>query len=482
MGGYEDFGYFQYDEYGDLAYTSLLPLIGDYPMDSEETWFIIQQGNDIYFQTFASIFRYNPQAEQGKGCVTPIRFDLKHPLYLHQADGQLWAQLVEDGYYRFTGQDYDLVIPSSHYGNSRIVATFQLTDDRDMLLCTEDAGLFLHRRSSGLTIPFHTTIDDQLRHATINRAVITRDSTLVLGTIRDGIYGMDLRGKQRWHYNVADGLNNNSVLNLFCDSDNNVWACLDSGIALIHCGLPITYFKPSPAEQSIGTVYGILPNDGELLLATNGGFYHYNIDGGKSAQLVAGTEGQNWHISRFGQQLFLGSNRSTYMVDEKRGYRLDAVPNTSASSTCIQQCRIWEQDVLIESSYNVLRVYRQQKGRWTFSNDIDGFSSPIRHFEVDNEGRIWAANMQKGLFCITLDRELEAIEHIRTYERLDSLKEGTSTCHVMKLFGRIVLSDEQRLFTYDDMTQTIRPYDRLNDLLFDTRDIYNATDAGRHGA
>ena len=389
---------------------------------------------------------------------------------------------MEGGYYRFNGQDYRLAISSSDYGDSRIVAAFGLHSGGDMLLCTEDAGLFLHHHATGRTIPYHTSIDSQLRHANINRAVITRDSTLVIGTLRDGVFGLDRDGHLLWHYNVADGLINNSVLNLFCDSDNNVWVCLDNGIALIHCGLPITSFKPSPAQQSIGTVYGLLHAHGELLMATNQGFYHLPLPSQTPiANLVTGTDGQNWHITRIGDQLFLGGNRSTFMVDQKHGYRLTPVPQTEASSTCIQQCRIRNQDVLIESSYNVLRVYRQHNGEWSLSHTVDGFSSPIRHIEVDSEGRIWAAKMQKGIFCITLDRDLKTIEHMRTFERLDNGEGGTSTCYVMKVFGHIVLSDEQRLYIYDDMTASIVPYDRLNSLLSNTQDIFSATDAGIHG-
>ena len=487
VGTYEDFGYFERDDFGQLNYTSLRPLIGDFPMELEEPWFILEQGHDIYFQTFASIFRYDPTANDGQGSVTPINFSDKHPLYLHQIGGQFWAQLIEGGYYRFDGKDYVPSISPSVYGNSRIVAGFLLRTTGDMLLCTDNAALFLHRPASGLTIPYRTTIDEQLRHASINRAVITRDSTLVIGTLRDGIYGLDLSGKLLWHYNVADGLVNNSVLNLFCDADNNVWACLDNGIALIHCGLPITCLKPSPVHQSIGTVFGLLLHQGELLMATNEGFYHIPIDADPvhpakgEASLIPDTEGQNWHITRIGRQLFLGSNRSTFMVDADHDFQLTPVPHTEASSTCLQQCRIWDQDVLIESSYNVLRIYRQQQGTWTFSHEVEGFSSPIRHFEVDHVGRIWATNMQKGLYCITLDRNLRSVDHLRSFKSLGREEGGASTCHVMKVFGRIVLSDEQQLYTYDDMSQRIVPYDPLNRLLANTQDIFNATDAGTYG-
>ena len=482
VGGYEDFGYFEHDDFGELAYTSLRPLLGDFPIKNEEVWFIIPQAGHVFFQSFGSIFRFDPTAGHGPGSITPIHHDGCYPLYLHSTAGQLWAQLIDGDYCRLTPQGYEPVIAASSYGGSRVVASFRLHSG-GMLLCTESEGLYLHRPDTRLTTHYATAVDEALRCASINRAIITPDSTLVIGTLRDGIYGLGLDGTLRWHYNVASGLANNSVLFLFCDSSSNVWACLDSGIALIHCGLPITCFQPSPAQQAIGTVFGVLPYHDDLLLATNEGFYRYPRGGARPAQLIAGAEGQNWHITRISSQLFLGNNRSTCLVlPSADGYRLAPVPGTEASSTSVQPCRIWGQDILIESSYNHLRIYRQQPdGTWAFSHRVEGFSSPIRHLEVDAEGGIWAANMQKGLFRITLGRDLRAVSSVRFFPSLDGQPASSATCHVMKVFGSIVMSDEQQLYTFDEASGSFMPHQRLNSLLADTRDICSATDAAPHG-
>ena len=40
------------------------------------------------------------------------------------------------------------------------------------------------------------------------------------------------------------------------DRDNNVWAALDIGIALIHTGSPYSILIPDRNSQSFGMVYG----------------------------------------------------------------------------------------------------------------------------------------------------------------------------------------------------------------------------------
>lgn len=70
-----------------------------------------------------------------------------------------------------------------------------------MILCTEWNGLFDY---DGKTLsPHPTAIDQELKSQQMNRAVmIPSDSTIVLGTIRNGIYAVDKEGKEKWHYDM----------------------------------------------------------------------------------------------------------------------------------------------------------------------------------------------------------------------------------------------------------------------------------------
>ena len=66
VGSYEEFGFFEPDERGQLNYKSLSKALQAYNMQNDEIWTILQQGNDIIFQSFTSYFSYNGTHVKGQ--------------------------------------------------------------------------------------------------------------------------------------------------------------------------------------------------------------------------------------------------------------------------------------------------------------------------------------------------------------------------------------------------------------------------------
>ena len=91
------------------------------------------------------------------------------------------------------------------------------------------------------------------------------------GTISDGIYALDKKGKLIWKVNTDNKLQNNTVLRLYCDDDNNIWTALDEGIAYIHNNSLIYYYEPP--FRKIGMVYDVLVRENEAYIASNQGLY-----------------------------------------------------------------------------------------------------------------------------------------------------------------------------------------------------------------
>jgi len=461
IGSYEEFGYFTNNNVGAYVYHSLSKSVNKrFPMQNEEVWSITKYNNKVYFQTFNSLFVYDGRR------VMPLHYAEVQPLYLHKIHNRLYAQSVRGGYYRFDGMRYTPLYDKSELGNDNIVAAISLKNSA--ILCAEDKGLFLMDKSFNLR-KFSTEVDEELRSSKINRAVITKDSLVVIGTILNGIYAIDLRGRLRWHFNTESGLQNNSVLRLFCDRDNNVWAALDNGVALIHNGSPFTMLTPDRNGPQVGMVFDLLLDGRTIWMATNQGFYSYDAGTGHFA-FINDTGGQNWHISRFGRQLFLGNNSGTMAVNNGV-----AVPVTSSgSSTCMRHCLLNGHEVLLEASYSSLRIYRQNdNGDWTLDHEVEGFSAPIRQMEVDPSGVVWAANMNKGVFRIELTPDLKRIARSKYFASLnDSVP---SMNYVMKIRGRVVFSDNKRLYTYDDVKRVFVPYEQLNRIQIASTCIHAST-------
>lgn len=218
---------------------------------------------------------------------------------------------------------------------------------------------------------------------------MTNDSIFMIGTVLNGIYAIDRKGHCLWHFNLDNRLDNNTVLGLFCDKDNNVWAALDDGIAYIHHNSPVMLLTPANHETKLGMVYDIAHRGDCFYLATNQGLYEYH-QVTENLRLLPHTEGQNWYVKDIDGQLFAGNNAHTLLIGEKGN--VSVISNTN-SSTCLIKCTLYGEEILLESSYANLRIYKKKNGQWTFSHVIDGFIAPVMHLEVDQSGVIWASHM-----------------------------------------------------------------------------------------
>lgn len=455
VGSYEDFGYFKRNSFGVLEYTSLWDelRLKNIETHNDEIWNIFKVDGCIYFQSFSSWFKYD-----GKTVTTHFNPRLM-PLYFHVAHGKIYVQMVNGNFYLLENDEYKLLIKRKDLKDDSVVALMPTKGGR-MILCTEWNGLFDYDGKK--LSPHPTAIDNELKTQQMNRAVmIPSDSTLVLGTIRNGIYAIDKNGKEKWHCDANNRLYNSSVLRLFCDRDNNVWAALDIGVALIHTGSPYSLLIPSRKSQSLGMVYGVNVFNDNLYIATNQVVWLYSFVN-ESITPVQGSEGQNWHVSTFDSQILLGNNFGTKIIT---GTVANNIPKTETSSTCLRKCIINGQEVLVESSYYNFRIYRKVNGKWSFSNAIDGFKSPIRQFEVDHSGNIWAAHMSLGIYKIALSKDLRKVEKCTYFKSLSGEGHAESQMSVMKLRGRVVLSDSKKTYTYDDINQCIIPFTQLNSIL-----------------
>ena len=453
VGTYEDFGYFSRNSFGTLEYTSLWHQLKNLETHNDEIWNILKVGECIYFQSFSSWFKYDGKT------VTAHYNPHFLPLYFHVAHNRIYVQMINGDFYLLENDTYKPLLKRKELKDDSVVALIP-TKGNKMILCTEWNGLFDY---DGKTLsPRPTAIDKELKSQQINRAILVpSDSTIVLGTIRNGIYAIDKKGEEKWHYDVNNRLGNNSVLRLFCDRDHNVWAALDIGIALIHTGSPYSILIPDRGFRSFGMVYGINIFNNNMYIATNQAAWLYSF-ADKNIVPIRGTEGQNWHVTTFDSQILLGNNFGTKTIT---GTVADNIPETETSSTCLRKCMMHGQEVLIESSYYNFRIYRKHNGKWCFSNSIEGFNSPVRQFEVDHSGTIWAAHMSLGIYKVELSKDLRRAEKCVYIKSLSNEKNSTSLMHVMKIRGRVVLSDSEKTYTFDDINQHIIPFTQLNSIL-----------------
>ncbi|MDR0349631.1 MAG: hypothetical protein LBH90_09105, partial [Tannerella sp.] len=454
-GSFEEFGYYQENEKGELVYHSLKALIKDYPFNNDEIWGICEYRGKIYFQSFSSYFVYD--GTSAYAVTTNL-----HPHYFFSVKGQLYAQFISDGFYVMHQDKFIPLIPVEQLNNDHIVAVLPYGDQ--LLLVTAKNGLFLYNEGTLTVWPVPS--NDLIKKSIANRAVYMPDSSYVIGTLSDGLIAIDKNGKQRWHINRENSLIDNTILGLHVDGSGNLWVAKDNGISQIQVNSPLYFYEPVTVQ--IGMVHDMTVKNEQIYLATNQGIYKLS-EKDRIPHLIPGTEEQTWYITDVGSQLIAGHNRGTILIrnDEAR-----LIKGPSGGGTALRKCMIHGKEILIQVSYTSLGIFTQTtSGEWEFSHNVEGFNNLIKSFEVDPAGNIWASHMFKGLYRITLDETLRKAARISYISKLQETQDE-ATINVMKLRGRIILTDGKQFYTYEDLSDSIVPYQILNEDFPELGDTY----------
>jgi len=448
VGSFEQFGYFDKNKTGQLIYHSLSAKLKKYKMQNDEIWSILDLDGMIIFQSFTSYFTYKNGEVKGYRC--PFTF-----LFFNVSNHQIYTHTDQYGFSSFDIKSNKFTPVCKGMLKDPVISVLPL-DKSSSLLVTNSNGLYTF---DGKTISqFKTTADDELKRAELNRALISPNGTIILGTILGGVIAISKSGQKLWTLNTSNVLQNNTVLGMCCDKDNNLWLALDKGIALIQLNSSIRYIHSF--NSSVGAIYSLSYDEPNLYIATNQGLYKAELSNDRKGilnlQLESKIKGQVWSVDQFDKQQICGNNEETFDVSPKGISSLSPVKG----GICIRQGVIHGKEVLVQGTYTKLCIYEKRNGVWAFSHAIDNFLNPIRYIEIDYTGTIWASHLHQALYAIQLSTDLKKIEHISTFNSLD--QKHKSPINVFSVNNRVVFTDNNAFYTYDDIRKKIIPYDELN--------------------
>ncbi|HWZ35209.1 MAG TPA: two-component regulator propeller domain-containing protein, partial [Mucilaginibacter sp.] len=131
---------------------------------------------------------------------------------------------------------------------------------------------------------------------------------------------LDTAGHIVQHINKFSGLQNNTVLSLYLDNEQNLWAGLDNGIDCIEINSPLYFYFDK--SGIFGTVYSSIIDQNKIYLGTNQGLYYsdWSAEAGNKPfqsfdfKLIPGSQGQVWDLSLIDGQLLCGHNDGTFVV------------------------------------------------------------------------------------------------------------------------------------------------------------------------
>lgn len=448
VGSFQEFGFFEKDAFGNLQYTSLSAELKDYKMKNDEIWNIIELNGTVIFQSFTSYFIYDGKYTKGLRCkYTFLFFNIyKDKIYTHTS---------QNGFSQLTPLVPEVNPILSAELKSPVISVLNY-DANHALLVTKADGLFLF---DGKNISrFSTNADDELRRSDVNRATVSKDGVILIGTILNGVIAIDKTGHKLWTLNSSNVLQNNTILGMHCDKDNNLWVCLDKGISMIQLNSSLKYIHSfSPA---VGAIYSLSYEAPYLYIGTNQGLYSARFDVNRKTlsevRFESAVKGQVWNLTNIDGQHLCGNNEQTFEIKNRNASMISPV----RGGMCISKGVVHGQEVLVQGTYSELCIYLKKDGRWEYSHSVEQFINPIRYIEIDYTGTIWASHMHQGLYAIQLTNDLRKIASLRTFNSLDQKNEYN--INVFSVNNRVVFTDHNSFYTFDDINKKIIPHKELN--------------------
>lgn len=443
--GYRELGYWSRNGYGKLDYTSLNSLADSLFNQNVEFWKIVILGNKVLFQSFTQLLIY----ENGK--ITSVNFrDFVNSVY--HIDNQLFVNVLNQGIYKLSGNKLETFITGDIF--KEVIVRFILPyGENTYLLGTDSHGILISEK--GKVTEWNTPLNDSFKKNRINRGCYTKTGDLVVGTILDGIYLVNSKGELVWNLNAGKGLQNNTVLGIHPDASGNLWLALDQGIDLV---LTSGYEGVQMVRaEKIGAVYTAAVFADSLYLGTNQGVFAGSLKKPQDTfRLIPGTQGQVWDLKVIGDHLIAGHNSGTFQIS---GGKATFISKVSGAFSITKDARS-DQEYL-QCTYSNIVKYRLEQGVLRQKHVYYNFNELIRFIETDHLENLWLSHMHRGIFQLRYFGDKDSVVFKR-YIDPEKLGEHSVNPGVFKVNERIVFTSGLRLYTYDDLQDTIIPYNTLN--------------------
>jgi Y_Y_Y domain./Bacterial regulatory proteins, luxR family. len=443
--GYRELGYWKRNLQGRLEYTSLKNDIENEFTTNEEFWNVISQNNSVYFQSFSKIYVYDHQKFtriQPEGFVNSI------------SDGgdRIFVNIMNRGVYQIIGSQMTPFLVDSYFNQKEIRFVVPLKSGIK-LIATANDGI---QKYNGATLEiWNKAQNEYFRKNVINRVCQSANGEVIIGTILDGISIFDENGNLLQRFNKENGLQNNTVLGVYSDGNRNIWVALDKGIDFIS-------FSSDPSfsiveRKELGAVYSAAIYRNKLYLGTNQGLYFRSAQNSDEPfQLVAETQGQVWDCKVIDDRLFVNHNKGTFEINGDR-VKFSVTPGAFAIVA-----NPLNQNTLVQSTYSNLLFYKKEGDQWKLDKTIYKFNDLIRYLEIDHLGNYWAGHMYRGIFRLKFDNR-DSLIYNKYYGKPAFGKDNN--IHVFKIEGRIIFTTGDKLYTFDDLKDTIVHYAVLNEKL-----------------
>lgn len=420
-GCFREFGYWEYDDFGQLNYQSIAKNIITEIEANEEFWTILKQEDWLIFQSLDNLYLYNSKNEQVR--KIPIEGEINKVFLI---DNEIYFSQPNKGIFTIKNTQIQLLSDALPFQQNQVLNIYK--DGNQLLVQTDKAGIF---HLDATVRPWDKDVSLSLSNFTVYNSLQTKNGDLILGTISQGVVFVSLAsGEINYHISKDQTLSNNTVLSLFEDKQKNVWLGLDHGIDCVNLNSPVRIYLDK--SGLLGTVYTSLVFENKLYLGTNQGLFVKLLNSNDDFSFIEGTAGQVWSLFEHQGTLFCGHNNGIFHIDSHEIQQITSKP------TWVLRSFPERVDLLLAGNYNGISVLKKEGNTWSFSHTVEGFDLSARYLEFIDELTFLVSHEYQGVYEVGLNHDLKTVS--KTNE-IKSVETG--------LYSSLVSFDESIYYAFE---------------------------------
>jgi signal transduction histidine kinase/AmiR/NasT family two-component response regulator len=382
LGGYNEFGYY------DLAtgeYTSRRDLFAESGEGIGEIWEVHIEGSVIWVGTHNELYRIKGNT------VDQWRFSSEHRVIFHFLDDAVYAHEAGEGLWRIVSKRKELVNSDTRLAIHSIISLERLSSGN--LLAVSVNGFFeLGPTGNGI---LKYAPDSEVIRKRISCALRIDDSTVLIGTIGDGLFAVGNYGDTKAFYGANSELGTRMVFCIKKDPLGRVWLSDDSGIRLLDFNLPAGLIDSNLGLPD-GRVIDLEYENGRLGIAQDKGVFEVDFRHPGKPTITRLSSFECFGISRH-KSVFLFPNYDILQASIG-GEALELKKFNKA----ITSFTVTEAGEVFLVFGEVLERYRLG-GDWELEFiERTELGFDVQRLEVDGQGRIWGWSPRSPLLEIIL--------------------------------------------------------------------------------
>jgi serine phosphatase RsbU (regulator of sigma subunit)/ligand-binding sensor domain-containing protein len=462
VGAQNFIGYLAADSTGKTEVVSLMNQVPKDVAGFKDVWKMIKTPAGVVCRSTAALFIL-----KDKKIKKVIRSDKKFS-FLSLLNRQLHVRHRGVGVFRIEdGQLIDVPVLKKKI----ILKALQLEDNKTLLVGFNKLEVY----DGKTVVPFSEKLLEFVKKHQLYCATKISQNTFAIGTEDNGIIIVNRQGDIIQHIHKGNGLQSNSIYNLYVDRQKNLWAGLSQGISFIELNSPFsTLGEPAGLE---GSTYYTYVHNNTLLTGTSQGIfykpwltYENPLNNTIRFKTIPNLVNQTWHFGAFKDQILTSFNPGIINLSgSNKEMQAKIFKQTTGNVWTIIPLKQYP-DLLLAGGSLGLNLLEWKDEQWKIKHTVKGFSKNSRYIQEGEQGTIWMSSDQKGAYRFKLTPALDSVINLKFYDQSKGFPSNTFN-RLFKINGKNLFATENGVYVYDKAQDKMVREATLNPLIGDNKTI-----------